>query len=377
MPAYHFITHIERKRNDMSYLIPSYFLIIEEGDLEELRRDVRSDTPVPAYLQVEGVIYDVDIAYRGSYTRKFRKRSYQIEFVKPSTYSGARVIHLNAEYKDPSLIRNKLSLDLFRDLSVLSPHSQHINLIRNDSLRGVYLQLESVDDLFLKKRDLPLGPIYYAVNNNANFSLTRDEKQKESLLSGYKRVSGSPSDDDFLQKLIEKINHTHLSQFPDEIPQYLNIDKYLRWLAGAVCTMNNDGFTHNYALYRNSETGLFEIIPWDYDATWGRKVDGGVMRYDYVPIEGKKGNHLSCLLLQVPEYRELYRNILEETLETKFTVEYMENKVMLLHQALRPHILLDPYKKKTIDVFDSEPDFIFQFIRDRSNYLRKHLADLN
>ena len=35
--------------------------------------------------------------------------------------------------------------------------------------------------------------------------------------------------------------------------------------------MNNDGFTHNYALYRNSETGLFEIIPWDYDATWGRR----------------------------------------------------------------------------------------------------------
>lgn len=358
----------------MSYLIPSYFLIIKEEDLEELRSDLWNDDPVPAYLKIDNTTYDIDIAYRGSYTRKFRKRSYWIGFVEPEHCSGSREIHLNAEYKDPSLIRNKLSFDFFQELGVLSPYSQHINLIRNGSSKGVYLQLESVDDLFLKKRSLPSGPIYYAINNDANFSLTRDEKRKKSLLSGYKRVVGNPSDDDFLHDLIYKINHTRLSKFPDEISQYLNINQYLRWFAGAVCTMNNDGFTHNYALYRNSETGLFEIIPWDYDATWGRKVDGGVMRYDYVPIEGKKDNNLCYLLLQVPEFRKLYRDILEEILETVFTVEHLESKVLSLHQALRQYVLSDPYKKKAIDTFEGEPEFIFQFIRDRSSYLKKHLV---
>ena len=106
----------------------------------------------------------------------------------PETFSGAREIHLNAEYKDPSLIRNKLSFDFFHDLGVLAPQSQHINLSRNGSHKGVYLQLESVDEFFLKKRGLPMGPIYYAVNNNANFSLMRDEKMKDSLLSGYQRA---------------------------------------------------------------------------------------------------------------------------------------------------------------------------------------------
>jgi spore coat protein H len=359
----------------MSYLIPSYFLIIEKGDLEDLRYDIWDDQPVPAYLKVENATYDIDIAYRGSYTRKFKKKSYWVEFVSPPRYAGAREIHLNAEYNDPSLIRNKLSLDFFEDLGVLSPHSQHINLTRNGSFKGVYLQLESVDDLFLKKRGLPLGPIYYAVNNNANFSLLRNGKQKKSLLSGYERAFGSSSDDDFFHDLINKINTLPQSDFSNEIKHYIHMDKYLHWLAGAICTMNNDGFTHNYALYRNSETGLFEIIPWDYDATWGRKVSGGVMRYDYVAIEGKKDNNLSCLLLQVPEFRKLYRNILEEILETKFTVEYLEEKVVSLHQALRPHILLDPYKKKKIETFDGEPEFIFQFIRERSSYLKKHLVD--
>ncbi|WP_318617106.1 CotH kinase family protein [Sporosarcina sp. YIM B06819] len=358
----------------MSYSIPSYALILKDTDLKDLRGDLWNDEPVPANLQIDGVTYDIDIAYRGSYTRKFRKRSYRIEFIEPKVFSEAREIHLNAEYKDPSLFRSKLSFDFFNDLGVLSPESQHINLTRNGSLKGVYLQLESVDEFFLKKRGLPSGPIYYAVNNDANFSLMRDEKMKETLLSGYQRAFGKPSDDDILLELINKINTVSLSNFSSEISHSININSFLRWLAGAVCTMNNDGFTHNYALYHNSETGLFEIIPWDYDATWGRKVDGGIMKCNFVPLEGKKSNHLCYLLMRVPEFRKLYRNILEEVLETKFTADYMENKVVSLHKALRPHILLDPYKKSQMDKFDCEPEFIFQFIRDRSNFLKDQLV---
>lgn len=351
--------------------------MIEEENLEELRRDVWNDDPVAAYMKVEGTMYDIDISYRGSYTRKFRKKSYRIEFIDPKMFSACRGIHLNAEYKDPSLIRNKLSFDFFHDLGVLSPKSQHINFSRNGSYKGVYLQLESVDEFFLKNRGLPHGPIYYAVNNNANFSMLRDEKIKKSLISGYQRAYGSESDDDLLHGFIKQINTSSLPNFPDEISQYLDIDQFFRWQAGAVCTMNNDGFTHNYALYHNSETSLFEIIPWDYDATWGRKVDGGVMEYNYVPFDGKKNNHLCYLLMRFPELRKRYRTILEEILSTTFTTDYMESKVVSLHETLRPHVLLDPYKKKEIDKFDKEPEFILQFIRDRNSYLKKQLVDFN
>ena len=101
------------------------------------------------------------------------------------------------------------------------------------------------------------------------------------------------------------------------------------------------------------------------------------MSADYVPLDGKKNNHLLYLLMRVPAFRKLYKNILEEILETKFTVDYMESKIVALHEALRPHILLDPYKKKAIDIFNSEPDFIVQFTRDRNIYLKKHLVNFN
>lgn len=361
----------------MSYQIPSYFLMIDDEDLDYLRENLESDESVFAKLNVGNTTYRIDIAYRGSYTRTFRKRSYTIYFNEEKKFLGAHTIHLNAEYRDPSLMRNKLSLDFFQDLGVLSPDSQHIKLYRNDEFKGLYLQLESVDDVFLKRRNLSEGSIYYAEGNDANFSLTRNGKKKRSRLSGYYQAFGTQSDDQFLREFITEINTTPKSEFPDTISRHLNVDTFFKWLVGAVCTMNNDGFTHNYSLYRNNNTGLYEILPWDYDGTWGRKISGGIMDHTYVPLEGSKKNHLIYLLLQEPQFRKMYKETLEETLETKFTVDYMEDKVLTLHQSIRPELLLDPYKKGKIDLFDQEPDFIFQFIRKRNDYLKSKLKKLD
>lgn len=361
----------------MESQIPTFSVTMDEKDLVELRSDIWNDLPLPANLVIDDTIYDVDIAYRGSYTRAFRKRSYFIEFIEPKMFDGGREIHLNAEYRDPSLIRNKLSFDFFSDIGVLSPKSYHVNLIRNGVPKGIYLLLESVDDLFLKNRDLPIGPIYYAVNNNANFSFTRDGHKKRSRISGYKQKIGNREDDNSLRKLIEVINTTSDLEFSKVIPDYVKIDKYLDWMVGAVCTMNNDGFTHNYALYQNKHTGLYEIIPWDYDATWGRKVDGGRMACDYVPIQGKEGNYLCSRLLQIIEFRKEYKQKLEKIIDTKFTVNYLENKINTLHQSLLLHILNDPYKKRKIDKFKKEPELICQFIKDRSHFIKEHLSELN
>lgn len=57
--------------------------------------------------------YDIDIVYRGAHIREFEKKSYHVMFYKPKKFQGAKEFHLNSEFMDPSLIRNKLSLDFF------------------------------------------------------------------------------------------------------------------------------------------------------------------------------------------------------------------------------------------------------------------------
>jgi spore coat protein H len=274
------------------------------------------------------------------------------------------------------LIRNKLSFDFFAELGVLAPQSHHIFLFQNGRAEGVYLEIEAVDENFLKRRKLPNGSIYYAVDGDANFSLMSDldKETKKSLQLGYERKVGRPEDDYFLQEFIFNINTLSKSEFEKGIQKFIDVDKYLRWVAGIIFTSNYDGFVHNYALYMNSETRLFEIIPWDYDATWGRDVNGKIMEPDYVPIDGF--NTLTARLLYVDSFRKQYRMLLEEIMEQQFTVDYMIPKVEKLTQLIRPYVLQDPYKKQTIENFDKELEVILEYIEKRRIYLQRKLSKL-
>lgn len=353
--------------------IPEYQLFVHPSDRNELRKNIWQDDPITAKLTIGKKKYAIDLAYRGSHIRDLRKKSYRVTFSKPSMFRGAKEVHWNAEFKDPSLLRNKLSFDFFEEIGCLSPKARFISLKMNGKNEGLYLELESVDEYFLGNRKLPNGAIFYAVDGDANFSLMSDldNKVKESLLVGYEKKYGSEQDEVHLQELIFMINTLAQEQFETEIVKYINVEQYLRWLAGVVFTQNFDGFVHNYALYRNGETGLFEMVPWDYDATWGRDVDGEIMEEDYLRIQGF--NTLTARILAIKTFRTHYKNLLEDILTNKFTVDYLKPKIQELHDLIRPYMQQDPYVKENLDVFDHEPAFICAYIEARGNYIRSQL----
>jgi len=355
--------------------IPTLSIFIEPQLLEFMESNIWHKELIPAKLIVNEIPYEIGIIFRGNHTRKFSKKSYSIDFRTINERFGAREIHLNAEYCDPSLIRNKLSFEFFKRIGCIAPDCRYVLMEINGIPSGIYLQLESVDDLFLQKRQLSNGPIYYATSHQTNFSLlTTKGEPKGSLISGYLRKVGDDKDDFDLEELITKINTIPRNDFGKEIVKKLDVKKYLKWLSGVVCTQNYDAFIQNYALYRNGVTRMYEMIPWDFDATFGRDWNGKVMKHNRVPIEGF--NTLTARLLDVKEFRIQYRLLLEEILETSFTISELEPRITILHKLLRPYILLDPYKKHTIEVFDNEPEFILKFIQNRNNYLRQHLNDL-
>lgn len=357
--------------------LPIYHLYIHPTDIIEMKRDIWCDEPVPAKLTFDKKKLEIDLAYRGSHIRKSKKKSYHVSFYKPAKYRNAKELHLNAEYKDPSLIRNKLSLDFFSEIGTLSPKSRHVFLRINGRDEGVYLELESVDEHYLVNRNLPSGAIFYAVDGDANFSLMSDldKEVKKTLDSGYEKKLGIERDDYCLQEMILNVNTIVRAAFEFEIQKYIDIDKYLRWLAGVVFTQNYDGFVHNYALYRNGDTGQFEIIPWDYDATWGRDVNGKYMNEDYVRIQGF--NTLTARILDVDNFRKKYKSLLIQIMNHQFTTEYLNPKIDRLASQIRPFVLKDPYLKENIGLFDQEPEFISRYINARTSYLKSKLSILD
>lgn len=351
--------------------LPVYHIFLSKKAQRKLLSNPWSDKPVEAELQIDHQPkVSAALRCRGHHTRSLKKKSYDLLLNE----ERVETIHLNAEYNDPSLIRNKLSLDFFSGIGVLAPKSEHILLQINGTLEGIYLQLESFDRHFLETRGLPVGPVYYATNDHANFSLlTADHKVKKGLLEGYTRKIGDDRSDQSLKDMISFINTAQQNDFDQKIDDYLDRKIYLLWLAGVVCTQNFDGFIHNYSLYRNPVKKQFEISPWDYDGTWGRDIHGELMEYDYVPIEGY--NTLTKRLLQRNSFRKQYQSILDHVLASHFLPEKVRETADELFALIRPWITKDSLSP-SIHAFHQEAEIIARFTADRRQYLLNQLSRL-
>ncbi|WP_342431459.1 CotH kinase family protein [Neobacillus sp. FSL H8-0543] len=353
-----------------------YEIFINPKSLKTLENDIWTEEHLPAVLKIGNNRYKIGLNFRGNVIRKKKKKSYHITFEKPYLVNGAHEIHLNAEFDDISLSRNKLSLDFFNQIGVISPHSKHILLYINGFAKGIYLELESFDQYLLKKRNLPEGAIIYATNYFANFSLLTPENDlKTSLDEGYTIKYGEQKDLQRLEEFIAMLNTLNKSQFEKEIEKYLDVDQYLTWLSGVVCTQNFDGFIHNYAIYLNGESKLFEMTPWDYDGTWGRDLRGRPLDHDFVPISGY--NTLTGRILDCSLFKRKYKEIMSSILEDHFNLEILTPIIEQQIHRLRPFIETDPYIKIKEDKFVQEIDFICNFIKKRSSYLKEKIGILS
>ncbi|MFD0678763.1 MULTISPECIES: CotH kinase family protein [unclassified Paenibacillus] len=344
-------------------------ITISPKQQELLQKNVWSPNFVQAYMVIQGKKELVKLRYRGGHTREYPKKSYEI------IYKG-RTYHYNAEYDDPSMIRNALSFQFFQWIGVPSPKTRYCLLKINGQSLGVYLEIEAVDKLFFRQRGIPVQSLFYAGNDSANFGLYNPDSQskKASLFQGYERVIGKQADVNRLKSFILKINTLKGKELGRYLDQRLDIDNYLRWLAGAVFTGNYDGFDQNYAIYLHQTRLKYRMIPWDYEGTWGRNCFGKQIGSDLVKVTGY--NELTKKLLAFPLIRKKYKLLLNHILKRHFTVKKIMPAAKLMTRHIAPHIHSDLTRKWSLSVFDGEPEMIRSYILERRNFIKEAIRNL-
>lgn len=338
-------------------------------------------TKLGGTIQVgEGPVLPVLAQVRGAHSRRFPKKSLQVRLTgpklpdEPPANHVVRILHLNADYVDPTLMRSYLSYTLFDQVGVPTPRCQHLDVTVSGEHAGVYLGMESVDRDWCRRRGLPPGPIYYAINRNANFGLISpfSKELKQPLDGGYHALYGV--DTAPLQRMILDINMADDYDFPRVVRRWIDLDGYLRWLMTAVFVGNRDGFVHNYALYFNPQEERFQIIPWDYDATWGIDIHGNPARLDRVPLIG--WNKLSRRLMGVPTTRRQYRRTFEEALSGPFSPDEVAALVDETSERIAPAVLADPFRRGRPQDWEEDLGALKRWAADRGALLYEQLADL-
>jgi spore coat protein H len=229
------------------------------------------------------------VRIHGASSQGYEKKSYGLTLEAPEQWLGLRKsAHwvLNAAFVDRSLMRHKLSYDLFRSLS--SPDGQRyaaasrfVEVQVNGRYNGAYLLMERVDCALLGLRsyrdDEPSHAcIYKAVDHSANFSQPGHEGYEQREPEPVTKPYWEPLDD--FNQFVSRATDADFRDLEKGIATRLDIDNAIDFQLLVLLTSNLDGITKNFILARdavlpNAPVPRFFFAPWDYDATFGRNWD--------------------------------------------------------------------------------------------------------
>lgn len=222
----------------------------------------------------------------GASSQGYPKKSFAVTLDKPVRWLGMReTAHwvLNAAFVDRSLMRHKLSYDLFRALSTpearrYAAASRFVEVHLNGRYHGAYLLMERVDRALLELRSFDSNAptqacIYKAEDHGGDFGQPGhgafEQREPDPVVFPYwgplDRFSGfvSRSPDG------EFFNPTN------GIAARLDLDNAIDFHLLLLVTSNMDGNDKNLIFARNAPTDAvpkprYFFVPWDYDATFGR-----------------------------------------------------------------------------------------------------------
>lgn len=274
-----------------SHSLPVYYLYIQPQDYLTLKQNLpnpketngvlpdESKIYVPAQLKYQGKVFNVKVRYRGydfdHWTRD--KKSIKIKFDQYNPLFKQSEISLIIP-EDRGLYLEELSNFRAQKMGLQAPESQFVNLVINDNNQGAYWQVESFNQFFLAKNNLPSGWFFKDINqpnDQAKQSIySSTEFWEQSLESENNSVNHLSK----LTQLIDLLNQPNDQIFFNQLPQVLDINNFLTWQAHSVLQGSTHQDTyHNIRFFFNQEINKFIVFPWD--------VLGGVQwPEDYNPL---------------------------------------------------------------------------------------------
>ena len=265
-------------RVDITIHPDSLALILEEGNEQSDHEYMATFTFTRG--DYSKTIDSIGFRLRGNTSRYSAKKSFKVSlntFIRGQKFHGVEKINLNGEHNDPSMSRALLSWYLFREAGVPGSRANHVRLYINGDYRGLYINVEHVDEEFV---DLRFG------NNNGNLykclwpadlvyrgSAPDKYNQEHDGRRAYELKINEEADDySDLAHFIGLLNNTTPDMFPLEMNRVFNINSYLKYLAVEILAGHWDAYSYNknnYYLYFNEGTRKFEFISYDPDNTFG------------------------------------------------------------------------------------------------------------
>lgn len=252
---------------------------MNQRDWALLRSTPNENTYYPCDFEWHGLkAYNSGCRSRGAYTRNGIKPGILVEFdhyVTGQTFLGLTSLVLRNFWQDPSMLKERIAMQVFRHMGVAASRESHARLFvgADRSYAGVYALVEDVNTQFLARHWGADGYLYeyrwvvpYGfddLGSDLDAYQSRFEPRTHESDSMYDLYAP-------LRDLITAINSARPDELESALKPYLDVRAFLTHAAVENYLSGWDGLLgtwglNNFYLYRLPRSTRWVLVPWDQD----------------------------------------------------------------------------------------------------------------
>ncbi len=137
-----------------------------------MEENLQEDIQIPATVSLGPLTAQGTLAFRGGTSLFCAKKSWHIRLEEDDIFPHGGHILLNAQYRDPSLMRNTLGMAVTAAMGFPAPETEFVTLRINGENMGVYERVERIDRRFYQRNGLDFGPFSRGWTQWAGLSAT-------------------------------------------------------------------------------------------------------------------------------------------------------------------------------------------------------------
>lgn len=316
-------------------------------------------------ISIDGTVIDsIAATTKGniSWNHINNKKPLKIDLSKYNSaknFDGIKKFYLHNNYEDPSLMREKITYDICKQMGLHALRTAFAKVYINNVYWGLYTLVEGKDDLYVRDFNNKSAEVYETLDFGSPCIFSQDPSYW--IIDNGKPQSSWPR----LAKMTSVLSSTPLSQYVDTASRYFNLIDFIKYQAVNVYLLNFDSYLqyngNQLYLFDSVKENRFQIIPWDFNASFGL--------WNTAAENPKTLNILPSIItskcpfdkvIAIPSLRDTYVEALC-TLNTIYCdTNKLNAKINLLYSLVRSAAYSDLRKMPTNSEFDLGTSYGYQ-----------------
>ncbi|MGH9719492.1 MAG: CotH kinase family protein [Bryobacteraceae bacterium] len=354
-------------------------LTTHPSDWRKLRENYFDNTYYVASFAWRGIVVeDVGIRSRGNGSRSSAKPGLKVDFNRftpGQEFLGLKSLVLDNLTQDPTFIRERLSMLMFRRMGLPAPRLAHARLIVNGAYAGLYTIVERIDQTFLKRTlNENDGYLYdYEWSDENWFEYRGSDLSAYSPYPFQAETHEQNPDARPIEQMIRTMNEVSDEKFVRAMSTYLDLNRFLDYLATETFLAEGDGLVgewglNNFYLYRFQGSSISTLIPWDKDVTF-QEADRSIWR-------NMERNVLTRRVLADAKLRAYFLEALERAMELAGGPGgWLEQEIDRASEQIRTAVSDDPHKPFSYADFEQDVSHLRYFAFERPGFVANQIAD--